>query len=371
MKPVHTFSRRGVLRLTAAAGALGALAAAGGARAAGGASIAVEDFRRPGASDASAVRAAVAALVANGGGTLSFAPGRTYDLGRIDTPGFAIHLHHLREARIEGNGATLTCETRGNGKTQMFLVQNCHGLTFTNLRAHDRGTDLRRDWKGMDFIHVESTAGPSSRIALEDIGVTDAVSLLTCSGDAASPRVQGITLRGVRATRCYYGLNFQENGDDVSGDFTAANCRRAYFPYGVSGHDVQLNISHDGSTPGADACILIARKARDTQGIRVRARFSGTLPWNNLVHLVQQPSLLEAAVIRDVSIDLFVDPSAQYRPNAATVGLTAYLGQAALPYTRDRWENISVSGCFGRMRGEPVVYHTRAPNAQLRVTQTC
>lgn len=363
-------SRRGILRAAATAGAVGALAAAGGARAAA-ALFPVESYRRAGAGDASAVAAAVAALIANGGGTLAFAAGRTYDLGRVDTPGFAIHLHGLRDARIEGNGATLTCETRGNGKTQMFLVQNCHGLTFANLRARDRGTDLRRDWKGMDFIHVESTAGPSSEIALENIAVTDAVSLLTCSGDGASPRVRGITLRGVSATRCYYGLNFQENGDNVSGDLTAVNCRRAYFPYGVSGHDVQLDISHDGTTPGADACILIARKARDTQGIHVRARFAGTLPWNNLVHLVQQPGLLEAAVIRDVSIDLFVEPSAEYRPTASTLGLTAYLGQAALPVTSDRWENISLTGCFGRVRGEPVVFHTRAPNARVRVTPTC
>jgi hypothetical protein len=370
MHPVHMLSRRGALRLTAAAGAAGALAAASGVRAAS-PPIAVEAFRRPGASDASAVAAAVAALVASGGGTLLFAPGRTYDLGRVDTPGFAIHLHHLRDARIEGNGATLTCETRGNGKTQMFLVQNCHGLTFANLNARDRGTDLRRDWKGMDFVHIESTAGPSSRIALENVSVTDAVSVLTCSGDVSSPRVQEITLRGVSAKRCYYGLNFQENGDDVSGDFTAANCRRAYFPYGVSGHNLQLDISHDGTTPGADACILIARKERDTQDIRVRARFTGALPWSNLVHLVQQPALLERSVIRDVAIDLFVDPAAEYRPNAATLGLTAYLGQAALPYTSDRWENITLSGCFGRMRGNPVAYHTRAPNAQLRVTPTC
>lgn len=369
MKIPAPISRRAVMRRSALAGAFSAAAASGLARAAG-AVVEVEALRRAGASDAAVIRLGLAELARRGGGVLTLAGGRTYDLGRVQSPGFVFHLRGMREARIEGNGATLVCETIGSGKTQMFLVQNCHGITFSNLVARDRGADIRRDWKGMDFVHLEGGGGPSSRIALENVSVEDAVSVLSSSG-TGNGRISGITLTNVVAMRCYYGLNFQENGDDVRGALTARNCRRAYFPYGVTGHNLQFDIHHDGAGPAADACILIARKERDTSNITVRARFSGVLPWTNLVHLVQQPPVLARGLIRDIAIDLFVDPSARDPNNAARMGVSGYIGKVALPTTNDRWENVSLTGCFGRMRGDPVVFYSHAPAANIRVARSC
>jgi hypothetical protein len=308
-------------------------------------------------TDRQTVQAALDDMGRHGGGALEFEPGRTYHLGPISPPNPVFRVRDLHGAELRGNGATLICDTTGSGKTQMFLVQRCTKLRFAGFKGRDLGVNLNQDWKGMDFIHLETTAGPIADISLDSIEVEDAVSLLTCSGTGNEQRATGIRLSNLIARRCYYGLSFQENGDDVSGDLKAINCRRVYFPYGVRRHDVKLDIWHDLISPGADACILIKRYRRDTGDIRVAAHFAGALAWSNLVKLEQQPQGDEIGVIENISLDLEIDPSANDPWDAARLGISAYRSRRHVDRSDDIWRGITLSGCFGPT-DKAVIYRT-------------
>lgn len=303
------------------------------------------DFRTEKTSDYTVLRRAIEAWKARGGGRLALEPGRNYDLGAVAAGDHVFDLRGLAGAELDGNGATLRCTTAGHGKTQMFLVRACRDLTFTNLRAEDRGTDLRREWRGMDFLHLDASGGAIDGVSLSGVTVDGAVSLLSCSGGPGSPRAARIRLTEVEARNCYYGLSFQENGDDVAGSLRAVNCRRAYFPYGVRSHDLALDIHHDGVGPGGDACILVKRYRRDTQDLAIRARFSGELPWRHLLKLETQPPAGEVATIRDVDVRLEVDDAASARAQSNLVAIGALRNGQVQKRTSDRWEGIRVSSC--------------------------
>jgi hypothetical protein len=329
----------------------------------------VEDYRRPGTSDRATIERAFASLRARGEGILEFEPSRTYRLGRLSNAESAFVLRDVHGAELRGNGARLVCESV-RGQTQMFFIQRCSDLALRDFAGADGGADLGVEWKGMHFIFLETGAGPISRIAVDNVRVNGAVALLTCSGSADSPRASGIRLSNVVAENCYYGLSFQENGDDVSGDLASINCRRTYFPYGVRRHRIALDVLHDSHTLGADSCILIKRYARDTGDIDVRARFHGVLAWSNLVNLSQDPPPGETGVIENVNVQLSMDVTTADPHQAARLAFSAYSGGRQRVQSEDVWRNIRLSGCFGRHGASPVVYRTHAPRVSgLVVTE--
>jgi hypothetical protein len=120
-----------------------------------------------------------------------------------------------------------------------------------------------------------------------------------------------------------------------------------------------LDIRHDGESPGADACILIKRYARDTADISVRARFHGVLAWSNLVNLSQEPPPDQTGVIEDVAVQLSIDITAADPNDAARLAFSAYRGGRPRAESKDIWRNIRLSGCFRQRGKSPVVYRTR------------
>lgn len=305
------------------------------------------NFRQSETSDRTVLTRAVAEWRARGGGVLRLEAGRTYDLGEVAPGEHIFDLRGLSRAVLEGNGARLRCVTAGLGKSQMFLVRQCRGLKIAGLQAEDGGADLREEWRGMDFVHLDSSAGAIADITLDNVAVHGAVSLLSCSGGPGSPRTSGITLLRTVARNCYYGLSFQENGDDVTGDITTINCRRSYFPYGVHRHNVVLQVSHDGIGPGADACILVKRYLQDTGDIKLRASFSGVLKWRNLLKLEMQPPAGSVGTISDVDVELDVAGSSVPFPGMHLVGLGTWRNGRYEAKSRDVWRAIRVSGCSG------------------------
>lgn len=311
----------------------------------------VETYRDGSRSDIEIVRSAIAALIRYGTGTLRFEAGRTYHLGGMHAPNPFLHLHDLRDAVIDGNGAQLLCNTLGFGKTQLFLVQRCKRLIVRNFRSRDASVNLWREWQGMDFIHLETSGGPIQDIMVDSVEVDGAVSLLTCSGQRDTPRATRLRFSRLVARNCYYGLSFQENFDDVSGDLTAVNCRRAYIAYGVTNHTISLDIQHDRTSPGANACIMIKRYTRDTQRLSIFARFSGQLSWDSLVKLEQQPSGTDQGAISDIKLELFVDPSVIGGGDVTRLSFSSIGSDGIEKITRNQWHNISLSGCLGHFQG--------------------
>lgn len=304
-------------------------------------------LRRPGMADRTLLQAGLDALQRGEFAALELEGGRTYDLGDLYPPEFGLRLRGLRGAVIDGNGATLTCNTAASGKTQMMLIQNCTDLQIRDLAGYDRGTDLRQTWRGADFIHCDATAGPTTNLMLRNIAVRNAVSLFTCSGVGKEARSGPFRFRGLVARNCYYGLSFQENGDGVSAELAAFDCRRAYFAYGIEAHSISLRVRHRRLAPGADACVLIKRYLRDTSAINIDADFAGTLGWHNFFKLEQHGPDGESGVIEAVNLALSISPTAANPYDTAALGISAYRADRLVRRSNDIWRGVHLSGCLG------------------------
>lgn len=333
------------------------------------ASVTPSDYRYPvghvhryGASgdgstnDLTAVTRAFSVLVQEGGGKIEFAEGRTYNLGTIaDASAILIEIEGLENCTIEGNGAELLTNTTVQSSSaipKIIEITDPNRLVFRNLRFRDTGTDTSVDTRGPRCLSfTASGASDCGDIVLENVVATDMVQLFDTFFTAASTgRVRNISLVNCRATDCYYGIACREQGDYLSAvNFVAENCRRAYFAYGVTGHDVDLKISHDGVSPGANACVLVKRFVFDTKCIKIRASFHGTCTeYGGFVVLETQPTSGTApALIDDVDIDLHLS-DATLEIDTIPVRIRAYNEAGVLQSTTDdRFDRISIRGNFG------------------------
>jgi hypothetical protein len=309
--------------------------------------VEVESFRRGQLSDRQVLQEAFNAWDQRAGGSFVFGAGRTYEMGPLhrETPPFL--LDGAAGVSIVGNGARLLCDTVAN-IAPVFLVQRSHGISFTDLRLHDRRYSPHLDWRGAVLVYLGGGPGPSTDIALTRLQADGAVGLCICSDTSPKGRVRRIVLNDVVANNCYYGVAFEENGDDVRCSLRAENCRRAYFCYGITGHRADLSISGDAGGVGSDGCIVVARFERDTSNVEITAQFGGVLKWRNLVHFVQIPPVGVVGRLSDVSVILNVDPravdSARGRDAAFTVYDKAGPGGRTLASSASEWRNVNATG---------------------------
>lgn len=322
----------------------------------------VDDGAGRGTDDRLAIKNAIERARRAGGGEIHFTPRREYDLGTAGPGETFIELQDLHGIRFVGHGARLRCRTVGSGQTQLFFAQRSSNLAFEDLHARDDGANTRVEWKGMAFLHCETTAGPIAQVRLSRIEVESAVSALIVTGQADSVRARGFTLDRVIARNCYYGACFEENGDDVRGTLSAQNCRRAYFAYGVEDHALHLEIGHDALAPGGDAALLIKRYARDTRRIALSARFEGMLAWRNLAKLEQQPPGGRTGIIEDIALDIDVAPGTFDPWGTVGLGISAYRGDKPVARSGDIWRNVTLSGCLGPVT-RATRYYTRSDAA--------
>lgn len=315
----------------------------------------VEAFRLPDATDRTTISRALSAW-ATQGGPLEFEADKTYDLGRLGESGPVFALSGVQNGTIIGNGAKIIAETTAPVAPTIFFFQSFRNVRVSGLRGHDRGADISRDWQGMRFIVADSSLGVCEGIELDDIHVENAVALFAAQG--IGPRISGITLRNVTAIRCYYGINCIENGDDLTADFAAIDCRRAYFVYGVSRHSVAIDIRQDKGAIGAQASCLIKRYRRDTTDIRLRARFAGVLAWQDLVKLEQQPVSGTGRIAR-ISVSLTVDRRAIDQGRASRLALSSISPTGPAATSNDIWTDIALDGDLGPSGGLALHSRTR------------
>lgn len=320
--------------------------------------MAVADFRDSARTPREELALAIAEW-SRRGGTLTLDKGRHYDLGDCGRdPIFP--LAHLRDAVLDGNGASLTVQTTTAVQSTLFLLQDFRNVTIRDLSASDSGADISLDWRGMRLVVADGSLGPCSGLVLDRVSASNAVALFAAQGGDASRRISDIALREVVADRCYYGINCQENGDQLVGELRASNCRRAYFVYGISDHRVRLDISHDGSGPGAQTCCLIKRYQRDTRRIAMTAQFSGVLAWQDLVKFEHQPVAGSGpSTIEDIDARVFVVPGTVDRNRANRFAISAYRGSNAVASSDDIWRNVSIGGALGANGGATLKGYVR------------
>jgi hypothetical protein len=314
-----------------------------------------------------ATRAGIAAALVDAtatDGTL-WLPAGDYNIGDLTTNEQVFVVNAINGVRIRGQGARIICNTATSpSTTRVFLFRDCENVTFEGIRMRDDGTDLTVDWKGAVLCSIENlnvTTGRLRGFHISDCRSEKGVAFLEVIGTAGA-RIAGITVVGCSAKDTYYGLSFQENGDDVFvPGFRTENVKRAYFPYGVSRHTVTLAVYHDGVASGANACCLIKRYTRDTTDIRLRVSFSGSgLQYGHGVKLEHQPTANGPGTIRNVSVDLTLAAdfasTASMIPFAFKSLLADGVTEETTGGTTNKWDRITLEGDIGAYSGASPIY---------------
>jgi hypothetical protein len=259
-------------------------------------------------------------------------------------------LSGLRDAVLEGNGATIRVETQSKLIATVIKLQSFNNLTIQNLFATDTGYDPSVTWWGANIIVASGASAASRGLTLRNLRVNRALSALTVN--SPEHRVAGIRIEGdCQWSNVYYGLSCQENGDEISGSFTTIDAIRAYFPYGVTGHDLTVYVQHDGVAVAGESACLIKRYARDTQDIRLHVIFSGVLAYPTAVKLEQQPDAGSGAG-RITNIDLTIDIAQgsldpRHMVHVAFRSFAAD-GREERQSTGNVWDNIRIGGTFAQ-----------------------
>jgi hypothetical protein len=284
---------------------------------------------------------------------LELTAGQTYDMGSA-APGVALLPSTGAKLRVIGNGATITMNTDAMGQTHLFDLTNPLYAQFENVTFADSGADITQSWRGAHFIFVTASGSTNGygNITLKDVRTTSGISPLTVFGTSATSRLSNITFQGnCIFSNTYYGPVFQNQGDNVSGTWTCINCRRAYYVYGATNHDVSVKIQHDGIASGSTGAVEIVSDTTvgavytDTRSIRLHAEFSGSVAhYSSCVNLVNKGD--SGAIQNDIRIDL-------------NLGYTVWTGSTYKIYfqdynsegveqttTNNMWDNIVLTGDF-------------------------
>lgn len=251
------------------------------------------------------------------GGAWHWARGKEYDFGNQAVSASLITIYNPKDcSTIEGNGATIKTTTTANAYYNVLYAVKYKNLTIRNLNYTDAGflTQVGLGHVGSaggKFIVIDNDGvSENNGLTLENCYANEALAFLSCQGDEPANRTQNIYIApNCRAKNVFYVLSFQNNGDGVRGGITAVNPGRVYFLYGVTNHDLDIKVSHDGIASGATSLCLIKRYAHDTTGIRLRLAVSGSMAAHNTLVTCEHSNVSgSASRIDGVDVEINVAP---------------------------------------------------------------
>ena len=299
-------------------------------------------------NDRLAIQNAFAAGIA-GDGPVVFDNGATYALGPSASGESIITLTAPTNLTVYGNHATLVANTTTFGSQPRILnIVDPQDISIYDLNGTDSGANISVDWQGawLFWFNTGGTSGQCGDILLSDCAGTNLVGFVGFFGPGGK-RIRDISIISGSAKNCYYGLSCQENGDAIFADIRTWNCRRSYFPYGITGHTVNLDIFNDSTALGAATCCLIKRYQFDTKNIKLRASFSGSIVHSSLVALEHQPTGSVGAM-EDIQLEVNVCNILPAHNNSNAVRFTSLLtsGVEETVTTLNTWTNIGIGGNF-------------------------
>lgn len=289
------------------------------------------------ADDTAAIAAALARAALFPGSRVEF-PRGTYRLAH-DPKGELLALNGLREISLVGDGAQLVCDTPRD-VTSMLKLTDCEDVTIEGLGFRDAGADRTVEWRGAVAIYLTGYGTSGNRnIRIARCRFDNVVSALTVS-DGGGRRATNLVLSDLQIDRSYYGLNFQNNGDDVVATGIRCNdVRRAYFPYGVANHRIELDATNN-ATGFTD--VLIKCYGRATSNLAVKLHCRGKRGGDAIVALDQQHAS-DWGLIRDIDIALDVADT-DCRLNSVVLMRALSSEGKTLARTRSEWRNVTLSG---------------------------
>ncbi len=155
---------------------------------------------------------------------------------------------------FDGRGATLSvaCTFTGTDRVFVFRMRGSSNITIRNfnLIGPEEHSSVRSD-RGMCGVWLKSA---SKNIVVQNIRQTSGIVGVGCG---RKPDVEPLTktckrlvVENYETIGVAYPLNFRYSGDNVRvRNFRALRCSRAYFPYGVRDHDVEITVADPDTSP--------------------------------------------------------------------------------------------------------------------------
>lgn len=220
------------------------------------------------------------------GVTVNFRPGATYKIWRAGTtPAILMNLVGLQGVTFNFNGAKFTTDNlfSPQGIPLVILLTNCQRITINDPWYVQTAFTTLDDTKGGQFISIGDSSSSGGTFPSSGIEVNNLQQNGGRVGFAVSPNTfedtsaNGISLINATVANVYYPMSFQGGGDNFfARGIHCTNSGRAYFPYGVSNHDVELWTDAGGQFNNINIATranpLFSYKRRSTSNIRVKVR---------------------------------------------------------------------------------------------------
>lgn len=227
----------------------------------GSAPINVEDYGAVGdgvTNDSDALVAAVAAVNALGGATLTFGQGKNYLVDWSSSGDVLLTFADCKNTSLIGNGSTITF-TNSASATKVFIrANNCDGFSITDFVFTGSLSSLSSSSGGEIFVNA---LNGSRNIRIGNVSASGAYRFFganNMTGASDSPvretnRVQDIFIYNVYLNTVYYGFYFGFSGDNVKLSAKTVNTGRTYYVANANNHDVFIDGTHGG--PFSDCLI--------------------------------------------------------------------------------------------------------------------
>lgn len=337
--------------------------------------VSVKDFGAVGngiADDASAIQRAINALPSSGGIVLF--PAGTYLVSATQTiSGTPCHIvvSGRQNVYLCGYGAiiqsTLTAPTIGN-LGDVFRISSSsniviEGFTVTTQFTRAIGSGSPSDF-GCNAVTIDTSGGAAQNFSMRDVRVLSGMSLLRVLPAAA--RMRNIIAENCTVDVGYYGVNFQDNGDNARIENLRTNrILRSYFVYGVSNHVV--NYTSTGQDASFHDCLISSNPGTVTDDITVRASIESSTSTDSLVALSSFATTATPTygIIRNISLNVN-----DLTSTASSFSVTLYnyldgVSQSGA-IAQTCFDNISISG---NIRNDVVMNATQSPRGLMNLDE--
>ena len=324
----------------------------------------IEDYIAVSATVRDAFINALTVLKSGGGGTLNLGRGKSYNIFTSTTGASTniLDFDRLKNVTINFNGSEIVTDSTVQSVPRIFHLKNPKNITFNDVRVRDlaeqaiSGTSPPNHW-GAQFLRitVDDTVEEADKggIVINNIEAKHLDAVFVCDGYNgsawATKRFKNITINGrVSILNCYYGVVFQNNGDNFTATLNGENIRRLYYPSGVDGHDVVGTIKGNGlaANAGSTGCIFLKSDDVPLTNISAKFKYIGKLSHSNTIALVIQPTTvgIDAQTMENVSVSVdFKEANSDYRPDSIAA-FRCYAGGSTTEQTttNHQFKNITL-----------------------------
>lgn len=340
-----------------------------------GETVSVKDFGAVGdgsADDAAAIQRAINALPSSGGIVLF--PAGTYVVSATQTvSGTPCHIVVSGRQNIYlcGYGAiiqsTLTAPTIGN-LGDVFRISSSNnivieGFTVTTQFTRAIGSGTPSDF-GCNAVTIDTSGGAAQNFSMRDVRVLSGMSLLRVLPAVA--RMRNIIAENCTVDVGYYGVNFQDNGDNARIENLRTNrILRSYFVYGVSNHVV--NYTSTGQDSSFHDCLISANAGTVTDDITVRASIESSTSTDSLVALSSfaTTAIPTYGILRNIHLNVN-----DILSTSSTLSVTLYNYFDSVSQTgsisQTCFDNIVISG---NIRNDVLMNATQSPRGLMNLDE--